>query len=305
MPKTASSTNTTINIIGAGRLGRSLGKLWQNSNAATIAGICNRTQESSQKAADFIGAGTSVTSLQQLPSANLWLIATADGEIATVAQQLAANSAIKHGDTAFHCSGSLAADCLNPLQANGAHIASVHPVHSFASPEQSQHSFAGSYCAMEGDKEALNKLELLFQAIGGNCFALAGSEQKALYHSATVMACNYLITLQHSALQLLQQAGIDQAKGLELLAPIVGQTADNVFRQGTVAALTGPIARGDQQTVARHLAALQQQAPEKLPLYLQLAQHTLPIAEQQGSASQDQFNTIRELLTATKNKTHD
>ncbi|MGS2724542.1 Rossmann-like and DUF2520 domain-containing protein [Porticoccus sp. GXU_MW_L64] len=287
-----------LNIIGGGRLGRSLGKLWHSNNAATIAGVCNRSLQSATEAVTFMGAGQPLSTLAQLPPAPLWLIATADTDIESTAQQLAQTGTLRRGDVVFHCSGSLSSACLSAVKAAETHTASVHPVHSFADPDKTQTSFAGTHCAMEGDNHALEQLQPLFQAIGAISFPLRSSEHKALYHSATVMACNYLVTLQHCALQLLQQAGIERAKGLELLTPIVRQTTDNIARLDTAAALTGPIARGDQQTIEQHMAALQQQSPELLPLYTQLALHTLPISAQQGSASEQQLHAIRNILQA-------
>ncbi|MDM3872113.1 DUF2520 domain-containing protein [Porticoccus sp. W117] len=297
------STTAHINIIGGGRLGRSLAKLWHSHNAARIAAVCNRSLQSATEATTFIGAGQPCSALEQLKPAPLWLIATADSDIENTAQQLAETGTLRRGDIVFHCSGSLSSKCLGTFEATGAYTASVHPIHSFADPDKTQTSFAGTYCAIEGSQEALDQLQPLFQTIGAITFSLRSSEHKALYHSATVMACNYLVTLQDCALHLLQQAGIERNQGLELLAPIVRQTADNVTRQDTTTALTGPIARGDSSTIAQHLQAIQQQAPDLLILYSQLGLHTLPIAAQQGSANSDQLRNIeKQLKAATDNE---
>ena len=149
---------------------------------------------------------------------------------------------------------------------------------------------------MEGDNLALQPLDSLFSAIGGKTIRLASKEQKALYHSATVMACNYLVTLQHSALTLLEQAGIEAATGMDMLAPIVHQTVDNIFCHGTKNSLTGPIARGDVSTIQSHLKAMTQQSPELLPLYTELARQTLPLAHEQGGAEKTHLKSIGELL---------
>ncbi|MCV6605819.1 MAG: DUF2520 domain-containing protein [Porticoccaceae bacterium] len=287
-----------LNIIGAGRLGRSLARLWHDNKAAEISAVCNRSLESASEAVSFIGAGTPCASLEHILPARLWLIATPDRDIETTARYLAQSGKLRAEHTVFHCSGSLSSDCLESLQANGTNTASIHPVHSFADPQKTQTSFDGSYCAMEGSEGALNQLEALFQAIGGVTFRLHGSEQKALYHSATVMACNYLVTLQHCALNMLQKAGIERNRGLELLAPIVRQTADNIARHDTTAALTGPIARGDINTIEHHMQAIEQHAPEFLALYRQLAQQTLPLAAQQGCTSKARLQDIEQRLQA-------
>ena len=289
-----------INIIGCGRLGRGLAKLWSDSRTTIIGGICNRTLASGQDAHNFIQAGTAVDRIEQLPEAHFWLIATADGDISPIAKTLASHSRLAPGNIVFHCSGSLSAKILEPLSEQGLHTASVHPIHSFADPLHSQQSFSGSYCAMEGHPNALADLEWLFAGIGGNTFRLDNSrnstDQKALYHAATAMASNHLVTLLNSALDMLQHAGIERSKARELLAPIVAQTADNVHRHDCVTALTGPVARGDKDTIERHLAAIQQHTPELLPLYKMLAQQTLPLAEQQATATLQQLNGIADIL---------
>ena len=176
----------------------------------------------------------------------------------------------------------------------------MHPIHSFADPLRSQHSFAGTFCALEGAPPAIAPLQTLFEAIGGKTFILNGSQQgsanKALYHAATATASNYLVTLLNSALDMLEQAGVERSQARELLGPIVGQTAENIQNHDCTQALTGPIARGDSSTIERHIDAIKRQQPHLLALYKLLGQHTLPLAAQQGSASPQQLSRIEKLL---------
>jgi predicted short-subunit dehydrogenase-like oxidoreductase (DUF2520 family) len=101
-------------------------------------------------------------------------------------------------------------------------------------------------------------------------------ERRAAYHAAASMASNFLVALEESAAGLLAEAGAPDAR--ELLAPLVLRTAANWSERGA-AALTGPIARGDEATVARHLAALRDTAPQLVPLYEALAERTRELAE--------------------------
>jgi predicted short-subunit dehydrogenase-like oxidoreductase (DUF2520 family) len=100
-------------------------------------------------------------------------------------------------------------------------------------------------------------------------------EHRAAYHAAASIASNFLVALEESATELLARAGVEDAR--ELLAPLVLRTAANWAEDGA-GALTGPIARGDQPTVARHREALAELAPELVPLYDALAQRTREIA---------------------------
>ena len=101
-------------------------------------------------------------------------------------------------------------------------------------------------------------------------------ERRAAYHAAAAIASNFLVALEQSAADAARRRGLDD--GRELLAPLVLRTAANWSERGG-AALTGPIARGDEATVARHLAALRELAPELIPLYEALAERTRELAQ--------------------------
>jgi predicted short-subunit dehydrogenase-like oxidoreductase (DUF2520 family) len=113
-------------------------------------------------------------------------------------------------------------------------------------------------------------------------FELA-DEQRAAYHAAACIASNFLVALEESAVDLLGAAGIDEPR--ELLAPLVLRTAANWSERGP-ASLTGPIARGDERTVERHLEALTTSAPELLPLYRTLAERTMALGERRPEESE-------------------
>jgi predicted short-subunit dehydrogenase-like oxidoreductase (DUF2520 family) len=100
-------------------------------------------------------------------------------------------------------------------------------------------------------------------------------EHRAAYHAAAAMASNFLVALEESAGELLSRAGVEEAR--ELLAPLVLRTAANWAEDGADA-LTGPIARGDEATVARHREAIAELAPELAPMYVALAERTREIA---------------------------
>ncbi len=265
----------TLNIIGAGRLGKTLGYLWQQSGQLTIQAICNRSLHSAQKAAEFIRGGqaydnyTELPSADywllacgddnyaQLPSADYWLLACGDDQLSICCEQLVQQHPFSGQEIIFHCSGALtAAEALAPAGVTGLSTASIHPIKSFADPQQAVHSFAGTYCGMEGDVSALEQLAPLFTAIGAQLFPVR-AEAKTLYHAASVIACNYLVALQELSLQIYARAGVKREQAMQILQPIVQQTAENIFRVGTQDALTGPLARGDSHTVVRQLAAMQ------------------------------------------------
>ena len=256
----------TITIIGAGHLGKTLGKLWADSQQVSIAQILNRTPYSTAAAIAFIGSGTAATDIATLSPADLYLIATPDDQIAPTCAALAASGILNQHSIVVHCSGALSSSALAAAAGQGAAIASIHPVRSFAQPEKVVADFSATLCGVEGDARALDILADCFGAIGAS-FVPILAQHKALYHAAAVFACNYLVTLQEVAQTTYAQAGIAPDVALQMMEPLVRETIDNIFSQGPAQALSGPIARGDLATVAKQQQALAQWRPDYAGLY--------------------------------------
>nr|CAA6829320.1 MAG: Ketopantoate reductase PanG (EC [uncultured Thiotrichaceae bacterium] len=268
----------TLNIIGAGRLGKTLAHLWQQSGQLSTQAICNRSLESSQAAVDFIQAGQAYSDYAQLPGADAWLLACGDDQLSHCCQQLCDQHNFTGQETLFHCSGALTAqEVFSPAKKLGLSIASIHPIKSFADPQQSIKSFSGTHCGIEGDEAALQRLTPVFENIGAQLFTIK-PEAKTLYHSASVIACNYLVALQELSIQTYEQAGVERVQAMQILQPIVQGTAENIFKLGTQGALTGPIARGDQQTVSKQFEALQEWSEDAAEIYRLLGKITADIA---------------------------
>ena len=261
-----------LNAVGAGRVGRSLARLWQQAGVVRLGGVCARRADSAADAVAFIGAGQALA-LDAMPPAALWLLAVPDSELAAVAGALA--DRIDSG-TAFHASGALTASVLAPLAARGLATASAHPALSFAEPARAVREFAGTPVALEGDAAACQTLSALFAAIGGAPFPLAAAAKPG-YHAACAIASNYAVVLADLALRTAQRAGLDAATARAVLAPLAGQSLANAFTLGPAAALTGPVARGDAATVALHLAGLDQ-VPADADAYRALGRLALQLA---------------------------
>lgn len=287
-------SNLTLSCIGAGRLGKTLCRLF--SKTLALSQIINRTQESAQLAVDFIGDGQAHAGYDDLQPADLWLIATPDNSIQQAAEALKDSGVLRDGDTVFHCSGSLSADILGLTHCP---TASVHPIHSFADPHSSLDRFAGTACGFEGQPRAVKVLKSLFDSVGAVPFDIA-SEHKSLYHAATVMTCNYLVSLMALGEQMLSAAGVDsQTDSGNPLEPLIRQTVDNYLNSGAVRALTGPIARGDSATIEAHLQALQGQPELWQQVYCTMGNATVGLAAQQAQASTGSLDTISALLQST------
>jgi predicted short-subunit dehydrogenase-like oxidoreductase (DUF2520 family) len=267
----------TLNIVGAGHVGRALGRLFAARGVFAVQDVQTRSSASARAAVAFIGAGTPVDAAAALRPSDVWMLAVADDAVKPVAAALA-QSAPLDGAVVFHCSGAKASDELDALRRAGACVASVHPVRSFADPETVVASFEGTYCGVEGDAAALATLLPAFEAIGARPVRIDAAA-KTVYHAAAVFASNYLVTVMDAALRAYQAAGIPADVARELARPLATETLANVLRLGPEAALSGPIARGDGATVARQHAAVGAWDPLTGDLYDALAMATWELAK--------------------------
>jgi len=243
---------STLNIVGAGHVGRTLGRLFAARGVFAVQDVRTRSLASARAAVAFIGAGTAVDA--GMRPADVWMLAVADDAIAGVAEALAQAGPMARA-TVFHCSGAKGAGELDALRRAGAVVASVHPVRSFADPAAVAAAFDGTFCGVEGDADALDVLLPAFEAIGARPVRIDPAA-KTVYHAAAVFASNYLVTVMDAALRAYEAAGIPADVARELARPLATETLANVLRLGPAAALSGPIARGDAATVARQHAAV-------------------------------------------------
>lgn len=285
----------TLNIIGCGRLGRTLGRLWARSGVFAIHDVLNRSLAQSESAVAFVGAGRAVGGVTEMRGADVRMLAVPDDQIAACCAGLAASGRLAAGNIVFHCSGALAARELAPAAARGAHVASVHPLRSFADPVAAAQTFTGTYCVAEGAADAIAELRPAFERIGASVLEI-DPEFKTIYHAASVIVCNYLTALLETGLRCYEKAGFDRAVASSMMEPLVRETLDNVFRSGTVQALTGPIARGDGTVVARQIVALDAWDPRIAGIYRQLGRVAVELARLQGKADAAALGVIERTL---------
>lgn len=244
----------TLNIIGCGNVGKVLARLWAEKGTYKIQDVLNRSPESASRAVDYIGAGRAAD-WNDLRPADVFMIGTPDDQIGIACDALARLGILRSNTVVFHCSGALPSTVLWQAKASGALVASVHPIRSFAGTDAAAASFPGTYCGIEGDATAIERLSQTFASIGARLVTV-DPEFKSVYHSAAVFSSNYLVTLLDVAVEAYAKSGVPREEALKLMEPLVKGTVDNVFRLGTTEALTGPIARGDVATVLRQYKAV-------------------------------------------------
>lgn len=266
-----------FNIIGAGRLGKNLALALVNSRLAQLAAVCNSSLGSAEQAIQQIGSGFAVAHLTELPKVNLTFITTPDDLISSVALQLAQEKQIAVDSFVVHCSGVLNSTELTPLKTQGCHIASVHPLKAFRKENLDQNAFKHCDCVVEGDEPAVELLASLFKQLGATIIPIKANA-KTIYHTAAVIASNYLVTLAATAAELLQDAGIEAKLAQQMIVNLMTSSLNNVQQASEVKnALTGPLARGDINTINRHLIALDSHPADELYRHAALA--TLPMTD--------------------------
>ena len=274
-------------LIGCGRLGINLAVFLSKQGFIPKA-FSSKNLESAQKALEFTGQGKVYENpVDAAKSCSLIFITTPDTIIEPVCKSIAQNRGFNENSTVFHLSGALDSVILKSAKQNGANTGSIHPLQAFAPYEQGLESpFKGINISIEGDENAVELGKEIVNALRANSFTIP-TQAKTLYHASAVVASNYLVTLEHFALELLKKADQPEEKAYDILEPLIMGTLNNIKKRGSINALTGPVARGDDEIVSRHLKDIDKKMPQFSKLYRMLGQHTLDIADQRGEISEN------------------
>src|SRR6187200_2428941 len=209
--------------------------------------------------------------------AELVLIATPDDAIPLVAGELASARAIVRDQVVLHLSGLLDKTALAPLADTGAGLGSFHPVQSVAEPATAAERLKGAYVGIEGDERAVVAAERLANTLRMLPVTIT-AESKPAYHAGAAFVANYTVALVGVAERLARSAGVPPETAARLYLPLLAGTVAN-RDAGPVAALTGPVRRGDVETVRAHLAVLR---GADAHLYRLLGAEALRLARQAG-----------------------
>ena len=275
MTRPSGSTALTVGVIGPGRAGTGLALAWVRAghdvrlhgrHAKLVPAPLALTVGPADTPPPWIGAVAVV------------VLAVPDDAIPPLAAALAARQAVQADHVVLHVSGSLSHDVLRILAPSGAALGSLHPLQTLVEPERAPEHLRGAWAAVEGMPRAVETAERLARDVGMRPFRLRPGA-KPLYHAGAVFASNYFVVVEAVAERLLREAGLADGEAWEALAPLVAGTLDNLRRQGPLVALTGPVARGDVDTLTRHLAALSGTEAE---LYRRLGEATLELARRRG-----------------------
>jgi predicted short-subunit dehydrogenase-like oxidoreductase (DUF2520 family) len=283
-----------ISIIGAGRLGTSLGRALA-AKGHRIRALACRSPRSAKESRRAVGQGQPVTDIVEAAAlGRVVILCLPDEKIRAAAVRLARSGIDWRGKTVLHTSGVLPAGALGPLKKKGAALGSFHPAQSFPEKGMPPSRFRGVSFGLEGDREALDVAGGFVRELGGRPLVLS-AEDKPLYHAACIMASNYPVILWQAAAGLLGRAGVTGREAVRLIVPLAEETLRSVKKLDPEGALTGPIVRGDLETIKAHLEALGRFAPEHMRIYREMGLAALGTAEKRGLAP-GKIRAIRAVL---------
>jgi predicted short-subunit dehydrogenase-like oxidoreductase (DUF2520 family) len=290
----------TISIVGAGRVGRALGRRLHELGWR-LGGVTGRSISTARAAVRVIGAGQPLSGpTHQVLNSRVVLIATPDDAIEGVAKILARLGGGEwSGKVVLHTSGALDSRVLKPLAELGASTGSMHPMQTFSN--KNIPDLAKCIFGIDGDPAALQVARKMIHQMGGVAVRLSGAN-KAAYHAAGSFACVYILALMETATRLLMSQGFKRRQAMRALLPLTRQTLDNFERVGTLAAWTGPLSRGDFSTIERHVKALADFEPAYLEVYKALSRLTAEELAGQPIAMLTQLDRIFSAAPASKKK---
>ncbi len=285
----------TLVLIGPGRVGCALGQLLHNAGYP-IAAVIGRNQGTTEEAARFIGCDIEIatTDIQAAAKGEILLLALPDDQLAEFSTRLCNEVRLDAGISLIHFSGLHPAEILTRKNKDIG-LLSIHPLLPFADRQMAIATLQNCPCAIEGDQDRHPLGQELVAAFGGEAFLLP-SESKQIYHAAACIISNFMVSLTACARDLLADCGLEPQQALQLLAPLLHATSANILELGPEQALTGPIVRGDSQTLATHLKVLENKSTELAELYRSLAKETLKLAINSGRLPSDKAKDINLLL---------
>lgn len=271
----------TLAIIGPGKVGCALGRRLHGRGFRVVA-VAGRTIASARRGARFIGSGRACNApAAAARMADVVLITTPDRDIASVCRKTSSACGFHRGQSVFHCSGAFGPELLAAAREAGATVGALHPLQSFASAEQAIDRLRGAFFTFQGDVAAAPAARKIVRATGGRLLPIAPKDRE-LYHAASCVLSNYLVAIADLGLEMMRRSGIDRRAAAKAVLPLMRGTIENLEALGSPDALTGPISRGDFETIRRHMEALRALPAPFVRLYAEMGRYTVQMARRNG-----------------------
>ena len=289
-----------IGIIGAGKVGCTLARAMKFAGMS-ISGVYSRSAESAAllaKEVDGIFPNDLKTTVEQ---AGVVFITVNDDAIEDIVKKIANKFKRRsgfplHGKAFFHCSGAKSSDVLGPLRDLGADVGSLHPLMTFPDKNMPPEELEGISFCMEGDPRCLNLAMEITDRIETNIFFLNSPEDKPLYHVGACIVSNYMNVLVDLACAVFHEIGIPAKDAMTHCLPLIYASLENTLTLGPSQALTGPIVRGDVNTVKTHIQAINARMPWLSDGYRILGLYAAAAANADKKISNSKYMKLVELL---------
>ncbi len=285
-------------LIGCGKAGLSLA-LALKTAGWTIAACLSRTAESTRQGQQWL-ACPALPSLAEIPPDAAVVLGVPEGHLGEVDRSLAEADPHLKGRVILHLSGALPSRVLESCRLRGASVGSFHAVMTLPDPLTGARRLRSAAFALEGRPSAVELMRAMAQSLSGKFFILS-PRGKTLYHAAAVLAANHLVVLLADSQELLVRAGADPASATPAFQTLVEGTVENVYAAGPVAAITGPVERGDTTTVKNHLQALKRW-PGLRERYRVMALGALELARRRHPERLDAYDDLAKLLSGWQSK---
>ena len=280
-----------LGFIGAGKVGTALAVRLSKKGYPVVA-VYDVRPEAAQYFAEQIKGGKVVSKIQDVAeAAELVFITTVDGMITPVASEIKWRA----GQMAVHCSGANSTVLLEPAKKQGALVGVFHPGNMFADKKQAIINIAGSTFDIEAEEPLLSVFKEMAAALDGHWIEVKANERPA-YHVAIELPSLYLMLQFRLAVDLFKAMKIPEERAVDVLLQFIKVTTNNIENFGTSKALTGPVDRGDTETIKRHIDGLRRIYPAVLPLYRELALQNIPYAIKHGSIDEKKAKEIEAIL---------
>jgi predicted short-subunit dehydrogenase-like oxidoreductase (DUF2520 family) len=288
MPPFTDSLRT--GFLGAGRLGTALA--WSMANAGLkVVAVANRSEAKAQALASRI-VGCDVVQAQALADrCDLFFVTTADAQIGPAVLPLRWRA----GTGVVHCSGATEVDVLAPAREQGARIGGFHPLQTFTDPDAALRSLPGSTITIEAQEPLDSMLVAIAQRLGCHVNRLPPG-MRGRYHAAAGYTSHFLNGVFAEAARVWASWGASEEDALRALLPLAHGTLRSIEALGVAQGMPGPVARGDVQTIEKHLEALSALGPEAVEFYRTLCASTIPMAVRKGTIDEETAERFRRIL---------
>lgn len=264
-----------IGLIGAGKVGFSMGKYFTD-HGVCVTGYYSRNPKSSKEAAAFTNTKYYEKLEDIIKESDTLFLTVPDGSIGKVYSEIIQSDI--EGKALVHCSGALSSAVFSGIGLRGACGYSIHPICAVSDKLTGSQDLSKAYFTIEGDETYLSAFMELFRGMG-NPIEVIAPEQKVRYHAAAVFASNLAVGLYETAACMLQDCGLSEEFAGRALLPLFLGNAEKIAEKGTTDALTGPVERGDLETVEKHLQALNEEERE---IYSLLSRRLVDIAKRKN-----------------------